>query len=352
MSCTKRLKQLLANSFSLMYSKWGRIGVLVLLLFGLVTLMHCTMFSMPGTSFDESAPPLTDQQKPMQERLQDHVRTLAGDIGDRNVHVPKDLDRARTYILDEWKGMGYAPNEREFSVNDQPVSNLDVEIEGQTHPEEIVIIGAHYDTAMNPGADDNASGVAGVLELSRAFSNRSPDRTLRFVAFVNEEPPFYRVEGKMGSWVYARRSRERDEQIEAMVSLEMIGYFSDREGSQNYPFPLSMLYPSRGDFIGFVSNFSNRHLVHRCIGTFRQHATIPSEGGAPPGWISGVGWSDHWSFWQEGYPGLMVTDTALFRNPNYHATTDRPSTLDYESMTRVVDGLIPVVSELVTRNGK
>lgn len=304
------------------------------------------MFSMPGSSYDGTAPALDEQQEDRRDRLERHVRTLAGDIGVRNVFHPGQLDRARNYIVEQWSGMGYEPTPRTFTVRNETVANLEVERSGTTHPDEIILIGAHYDTVSTPGADDNASGVAALLELARAFRDRSPQRTLRFVAFVNEEPPFYRTEGEMGSWVYARRAREEGENIRAMISLEMLGYYRDEDGSQNYPFPLSLLYPSRGDFIGFVGNYSNRQLLRRCLGTFREHATIPSEGGAPPGWISGVGWSDHWSFWQEGYPGIMVTDTAVFRNPHYHAPTDRPDTLDYTAMTQVVDGLEPVLTEL------
>ncbi len=346
------MNQHLQKFFDLLRFGWWRSGCYLVLLFALITFVQCTMFNMPESSFEEPPPALTEPQRDLRDRLQAHVRTLAGEIGDRNVFSPESLDRARRYILDQWTQMGFSPKEREFSVHNHPVANLEVEIEGATHPEQIVVIGAHYDTANNPGADDNASGVAGVLELARMYAKRSPDRTLRFVAFVNEEPPFYREEGTMGSWVYARRARQRNEQIVAMVSLEMIGYFSDEPNSQDYPFPLSMLYPSRGDFIGFVSNFSNRALVRRCIRTFRKHATIPSEGGAPPGWIEGVGWSDHWSFWQEGYPGIMVTDTAVFRNPHYHASTDQPETLDYTAMSRVVNALEPVVGTLTDKADK
>ena len=151
----------------------------------------------------------------------------------------------------------------------------------------------------------------------------------------------------MGSWVYARGARKRAEAIMAMIALEMLGFFSEQEGSQKYPFPLSLLYPSTGNFIGFVGNISNRSLVRRTLGEFRKHATIPSEGAAPPGMLAGVGWSDHWSFWQEGYPAIMVTDTAMMRNPNYHQPTDLPETLDYDKMTRVVEGLKYVLSDLV-----
>jgi hypothetical protein len=150
----------------------------------------------------------------------------------------------------------------------------------------------------------------------------------------------------MGSVRYARWCREQDEDIVAMLSLETIGYYSEAPGSQKYPPPLGLLYPSKGDFIGFVGNVRSRRLVRRCVGTFRASVAYPSEGGAPPGWIPGIGWSDHWSFWQSGYPGVMVTDTAPFRYPHYHAVTDTPDKLDYDRMVRVVTGLEGVVATL------
>jgi Zn-dependent M28 family amino/carboxypeptidase len=215
-----------------------------------------------------------------------------------------------------------------------------------------VVVGAHYDSHGNiPAADDNASGVAAVLALARAYARErpGPERTLRFVFFVNEEPPFFQTDA-MGSRVYARRCRARGETIVAMLSLETVGYYCDRSGSQNYPFPLSAFYPSRGDFIGFVGDLSSRRLVKRVVDSFRRHAMFPSQGAALPSGLRGVGWSDQWSFWQEGYPAVMCTDTAPFRNPNYHTPRDTPDTLDFDRMARVVEGLTGVVREL-TRVG-
>jgi len=123
--------------------------------------------------------------------------------------------------------------------------------------------------------------------------------------------------------------------------------YSDEEGSQKYPPGFSRLYPSKGNFIAFVGNTSSRSLVREVVRSFRETTQFPSEGIAAPGWIEGIGWSDHWSFWQEGYPGVMVTDTAPFRNPNYHLQSDKPETLDYERMARVVQGLVKVVRRLI-----
>jgi Zn-dependent M28 family amino/carboxypeptidase len=168
---------------------------------------------------------------------------------------------------------------------------------------------------------------------------------VRFVAFVNEEPPFYRSE-QMGSRVYARRSRERRDHIVAMLSLETIGYYSDEPGSQLYPFPLRFFYPSTGNFLAFVANLGSRGLLREALASFRRNAQFPSEGVAAPAFIPGVDWSDHWSFWQESYPALMVTDTAPYRYPHYHTLQDTPDKLDYERLARVVMGLHGMLRDL------
>jgi Zn-dependent M28 family amino/carboxypeptidase len=222
-----------------------------------------------------------------------------------------------------------------------------VEVKGGARASEIVIVGAHYDSVLGaPGANDNGSGVAAVIELARLFAAEKPARTLRLVAFVNEEPPFYHSDA-MGSRHYARRSKERGENILAMLSLETIGYYSNLPGSQRYPFPLGLFYPSTGNFIAFVSNLTSRALLHETLASFRRHAGIPSEGVAAPAIIPGVDWSDHWSFWREGWAALMVTDTAPYRYPHYHSAQDTPEKVDYERLARVVTGLHGMLRELV-----
>jgi Zn-dependent M28 family amino/carboxypeptidase len=184
-----------------------------------------------------------------------------------------------------------------------------------------------------------------VLELARLLRRQPLARTIRFVAFANEEAPFFQTEG-MGSWVYARHARGRGEQIVAMLSLETIGYYSDAKGSQQYPFPFGIFYPQVGNFIGFVGNTASRALVRRSIGSFRRHTAFPSEGTAAPGWLTGIGWSDQWAFWQEGYAAIMVTDTALFRYAQYHTPYDTPDKIDYDRTARVVVGLARVLADL------
>ena len=217
---------------------------------------------------------------------------------------------------------------------------------------EIVIVGAHYDSVVgSPGANDNGSGVAATLELARLLKGTTFKRTLRLVWFVNEEPPFF-PGADMGSRRYAARSRERGERIAAMFSLETIGFYSDAAGSQHYPPPLGMFYPNRGNFLAFVSNVGSRGLLRIAVGAFRRHAAFPSEGVAAPAAVPGVGWSDHASFWAEGYPALMVTDTAPYRYPHYHLGSDTPDKVDYARLARVVTGLRGMIAEVAGTAGE
>ena len=325
-----------------------RLAVLGILLAVSVLVVWWTMIRMPGESFRGPLPPLSAAQAVLRDELRRDVEALAGDIGERNVFLPEKLAAALELLEGALREAGYDVGRQVFEASGRECVNLDVEIPGQKAPGEIVIVGGHYDSVFDcPGANDNGSGVAATLALARRFAGTAPDRTLRFCLFVNEEPPHFQTPA-MGSWVYARRCRQRNEQVVAMLSLETIGYFRDEKGTQKYPAPFGVFYPSRGDFIAFVGNHGSRRLVRRAIGTFRAGVQFPSEGGALPGFIPGVGWSDHWSFWQEGYEALMVTDTAPFRYPHYHEASDTPDRLDYERMARVVSGLQAVVEDLTT----
>lgn len=304
------------------------------------------MTAMPGRSYRGTLPPLSPEESETAANLKKHVVHLAGTIGERNVIAYPALESTRQYPEDYLHGEGYKVSSQEYVVQMRKVKNLIVEIPGARKPEEIVVIGAHYDTVYDcPGADDNSSGVAALLELARLLKSARPARTLRLVAFVNEEPPWFQTDD-MGSLVYAQQARKRNENIVAALSLETIGMYLDAEGSQQYPAGFGWLYPSKGDFISFIGNVSSRRLVREAIGAFRETTRFPSEGAAVPAAIPGVSWSDHWSFWIQGYPAIMVTDTAPFRNPNYHLPSDKPETLDYERMARVVRGLERVVVKL------
>lgn len=304
---------------------------------------------MPGRSHRGPLPSADDRLLELASELRRHVTLLADEIGERNVRFrPGELARTAEYIAAELADAGYSAQRQEYDVDGTTCANLDVEIPGTTSPDEIVVIGAHYDSVANcPAANDNGSAVAALLSLARTFSGSQNDRTLRFVAFVNEEAPYAHTE-QMGSWVYARRCREREEKVTAMLSLETIGYYSDQPGSQKYPAGLGLLYPSKGNFIAFVGNTRYGQLVRQVVGAFRQNEKFPSQGGAMPNVISDIGRSDHWPFWQEGYPALMVTDTAPFRYPYYHTPDDTVDKIDFKRTARVVRGLESVIRALAT----
>lgn len=311
-----------------------------------VLLLWVVSIRMPGKSFAGQLPQLTLAEDSLRGRLQGHVMMLAGTIGERNMSRPRALDSAAAYIQAQLTALGYTVSSQTFTVGTGKTRNLEATLPGTRAPGEIVVIGGHYDSVIDtPGADDNASGVAGLLELARAFAGHPHERTLRFVAFTNEEPPYFWTEN-MGSLRYARMVRERKDTVVAMLSLETLGYYSDAPGSQKYPPILGWFYPSVGNFVGFVGNVGSRALVHEAVSSFRSHAPFPSAGAAAPHQIPGIGWSDQWSFWKVGYPGVMVTATAPYRDPNYHQSTDTPDKLDYDRLARVVNGLESVITDL------
>ncbi|MBX3170118.1 MAG: M28 family peptidase [Candidatus Eremiobacteraeota bacterium] len=314
--------------------------------------LSCYCLVMPRQSFAGVLPAPNDETRQLSARLEASVRHLSESIGERHHHTYRfqktgsgELEEAADWMEQQFKSAGYPVERQEYMAGDPAEKFCNLVAERKAGPE-IVVIGAHYDTIPStPGADDNASGVAILLELARQL--RNPKRTVRFVAFTNEEPYFFQTE-EMGSLVYARKCRAANELIVAMLSLETLGYYKDKPGTQKYPFPLSLVYPNTGNFVGFVGNLSSRALTRRVVESFRRQAAFPSQGACLPTFIPGVGWSDHWSFWQVGYPALMVTDTAPFRNPNYHQNTDKPETLDFERMARVTLGLRKVLDELVS----
>ena len=307
---------------------------------------------MPGKN-GSTAGPLSVDETALREELRADVQKLAGEIGERNMWHYAQLNAAADFIENSFSRAGLHPRQDTYEMHGQRCHNIEAEIPG-TQPE-IILIGAHYDSVFgSPGANDNATGVAATLALARRFAAKQSERrlthtaskTLRFVTFVNEEPPYF-LSGEMGSLVYARRCKQRGDKISAMISLETIGYFSDAPHSQTYPSPgLGVFYPNVGNFIGFVSNVRSRALLRRVIALFRKHANIPSEGAALPAFIPGVSWSDQWSFWQQGYRAIMVTDTAPFRYPYYHSSNDTPDKLEYDRLTLVVSGMEKVIEAL------
>jgi Zn-dependent M28 family amino/carboxypeptidase len=286
----------------------------------------------------------------LQERLRTHVVTLAQDIGPRSVDTPDKLKATGNYIGHFWEQTGYNVNAQTFKVGSVACENLVVEIPGESKPDEILVVGAHYDTvSVSPGANDNGSAVAALLEISRLFSETSTSKTLRFVAFVNEEPPFFKTRN-MGSLVYAKECRKREENIVAMICLETIGYYRNEPETQKYPFPLSFCYPDTGNFIAVVGNLNSKPLVKTFSRHFMEQSDFPVECAAPFGFITGVDWSDHWSFWKMGYQAIMLTDTALFRYPYYHSMHDTVDKLDYESLARVTYGISKAVGTILAES--
>lgn len=280
---------------------------------------------------------------PLAERLRAHVQRLAGEIGERNVWRPQALHAAAGYIRGEWRHQGHAVAAQGYTAYGVPSENLEITLPGTARPTEIILVGAHYDSVRgSPGANDNASGVAVLLEIGRSLAGRKLRRTVRLVAFTNEEPPFF-FWGEMGSGVYAKAARARGDDIRLMISLEMLGAYSDMPGSQRYPPFLRWFYPDRANFIAFVSNLASRHALKRTVAAFRSVSAFPAEWLAAPGIVPGVSWSDHLSFWRAGYPALMVTDTAFHRYPLYHTAQDTPSMLDYARMAQVAEGLAKAI---------
>lgn len=303
-------------------------------------------FRTPGTSYGGSLDPLDNFESRVRDHLKEQITMLAGQIGERNLRHYDKLEQAAAYIRQKLEEQDYRVQEQDFTVQGKTCRNLYVVLDGSDVTKGMIVVGAHYDTVSgSPGADDNASGVAAVLELARTMKNVSASKSIVFAFFPNEEPPFF-DDPNMGSFQFARLLKTQHTPVSGMLSIETIGYYSDQPGSQKYPKGIASFYPNKGNFIGFVSNLGSRSLMHQAIADFRGSTHFPSEGAALPGWVKGVSWSDHWSFWQTGVPAIMITDTAPFRYPYYHKPGDTPEKLDYDRMARVVVGLKHVVQDL------
>ncbi|MGD9015435.1 MAG: M28 family peptidase [Candidatus Omnitrophota bacterium] len=279
-------------------------------------------------------------------RLKAHVVKLSGDIGERSVFRYPQLQEAANYIIGQFENLGLEVEFQEYSLYGKQVGNVIAKKRGRESPEEVVILGAHYDTCFNPGANDNASAIAGLLELARRLSQQEHRRTIKFIAFVNEEPPFFKSED-MGSFIYARSAKQRGEVIKAVLILEMIGFYSDKPFSQKYPLLIGPFYPNRANFIAVVGNLANRQLVKQVYHYFKRNSQFPIRRAVLFDFIPGVDFSDHWSFWKMGFPAVMITDTAFYRYSHYHSNSDTFEKLDYQGMAGVVDGLGAVLQEFV-----
>jgi Zn-dependent M28 family amino/carboxypeptidase len=305
------------------------------------------MLWTPGRADVAPLRTLNSDELRLKDQLRGDVEFLAGTIGERNVlSKPAQLEASAQFIETSVRSEGLQSKSQWYEIGNIKCRNIEAEIRGTTRPEEVVIVGAHYDSVVgSPGADDNASGVAAMLALARSFAAVRPSRTLRFVAFTNEEPPYFSTD-QMGSLVYAKQCRERSDRVVAMLSIESVGFYATSPGSQRYPAGLGLIYPSRGDFVAFVGNVFSRSLVHEAIRTFRSAEALPSLGAALPNAIPGTGWSDHWSFGQQEFPGIQVTDTAPYRNPYYHTAEDTSERLDYDRLARFTSAMRAVIVKL------
>lgn len=277
------------------------------------------------------------------DRLARHVHQLAEVIGERNSHRPEALAAAQRYIGDTWRAQGYQVVEQPYRMDGLSGVNLQVDCPGARQPDRIILVGAHYDSVLgSPGANDNGSGVAALLEIARLLRDRAPACGVRLVAFTHEEPPYFFTE-RQGSLVYARAARARGDDIRLMIALETMGCYSDAPGSQHYPPLLRRFYPDRGNFIALVSNLRSRRAMRRLAAAFRRVSDFPLEHLATLAIVPGVAWSDHLSFWRQGYNALMVTDTAFYRYAHYHSASDTPDKLDYPRLAAVTAGLADAI---------
>ena len=317
----------------------------VLLLLGVALLVITTM---PAQSHRGPLPALSEAEQALAARLQAHVTRIGSQ--EHNVRHPEALDAAAHYLEAELASYGYEVQRQEFDAAGTKVRNLQVTVPSQTAPgQRFIVVGGHYDSAPGtPGANDNASGTAAVLELARSLKTLGEvaRSDVMFVLYTNEEPPYFHTP-LMGSQVHAKALKAQGVPVTAMLSLETMGYYSEEKGSQKYPSPLlRALYPSEGNFISFIATPQDLGFLRRVVRSFRTHAAFPSQGLAAPRFVEGIDYSDHASYIDQGYPALMVTDTAPLRYPHYHTRRDTPDKLDYERLARVVTGLQHVIQEL------
>ena len=320
-----------------------RMSIIVVGLLVLPVVLLWLILAQPSCARSQPSPISLDAA-----RLKEHVLTLSEKNHPRDCSHPGNLNLCARYISSHFEQAGARVSFQEFSVAGNSYRN----VRGLfgPHTGTRLVVGAHYDScgSDNPGADDNASGVAGLIELAYLLGQAECERTVEVVAYPLEEPPFYKT-GQMGSARHARLLRQQNIEVRAMIALEMIGYFRDRIGSQKFPMRILWLfYPTRGNFVAVVGSLGQRKL----IGTVRKHmrgtTDLPVHSLSAPRFVPGVDFSDHLNYWDQGYAAVMITDTAFYRNPNYHAPADTPDTLDYERMAKVVIGVYETVKRLAT----
>jgi hypothetical protein len=302
------------------------------------------VIGMPEQSFSGKQPPLSAHEGDIRNHLESNVRMLAATIGPRN--SPQSLRATTEWAESQFMSYGLEVSEQPYKVDGVTFKNVEGTLSGSTNRKDILIVCAHYDTVFGaPGANDNGSGCASVVELARLLAYTKPKCTIRFVLFGTEEPPYFSTK-EMGSYFYAARCKERGEKILGVIVMETLGYYTDEPKSQHYPALLAPAMPDTGNFIGFIANQPSKQFVSQCLGTFRRTTQFPSQGVAAPEWLNGVDWADQYWFWKLGYPGIMITDTALYRYPYYHTPQDTPDKLSYGPFARVVGGMEQVIGKI------
>lgn len=286
----------------------------------------------------------------LRDELERDVRILSEDIGPRGTFAAKRYRLAEEFILAAVRRAGFEPQRQSWTTHGVECANIEVTIPGGARATEVLIVGAHYDSIEGcPAANDNGSGVAGLLAVLRRLAGQKLDRTVRVVFFANEEPPYFHL-GEMVSQLYARRCRQVNDDVRGMFCLETIGCYSRSPGTQRWPGKaLSTLLPDTGDFVAFVGPTAARHFMRKCVRAFSAERAFSLLAAAVPPWlVREVEWSDHRGFLEVGFPGFMITDTALLRYDHYHRATDTAEKLDYLSMARVVQGVAGMIRRIAS----
>ena len=312
------------------------IGLLVLIIAGLgwlTTQPSCTHY------------PPTEQNVPV-ERLRAHVAMLSEDLVPRNYRFTDNLDQCADYISSHFRKAGADVTFQEYDVKRRTYKNV-IAAFGPKSSEAFIVVGAHYDAYENtPGADDNASGVAGLIELAYLLGQADLQRRVEMVAFTLEEPPFFRT-GNMGSARYAYGLKKQEVDVEVMICLEMIGCFSDEKKSQRFPSAiLKLFYPDEGNYIAVVGSYGDRAFIKQVKNSMKGATDLPVRSMCAPKGTTGLDFSDHRNFWNYDYIAVMITDTAFYRNDAYHRSSDTLQRLDFNRMSKVVLGVYEAVARL------
>lgn len=297
----------------------------------------------PGGLFTPVAAP-----RAVPARLEQMVRKLAVEFPDRTFDNTPRLEGAAIYVESQLSALGFAVESQRFEAQGRSYRNLVVKLGPDT--QDVLVVGAHYDVAgEQPGADDNASGVAGLIELARLLKGQELRQRVELVAYANEEPPFFRTP-YMGSAIHAKALKTTGRRASLMLSLECIGYFSDEPGSQQHPLRLlNAIYPTTGNFISLVGFYQDGEVSRQVKTAMQSTSGLPVYSINAPGFVVGVDFSDHLNYWNEGFVGMMVTDTAFYRNKAYHTPQDTADRLDYRRMAQVVDGVRAAVMQHAAR---